>query len=127
MIYHAAACEGFVDLRVEVRAVCEDEEGEVAAEFAVYFAGEEYHRVAFASALCVPEDAQFALACFAVAYGFNCAVYTEELVVAGEDFLCFTRCVVEEDEVFYDVHEVAFVADAFEEGFHIDDAGFFFG
>ena len=43
MIYDAAAGEGFVDLRVQVRAVCEDEEGEVAAEFAVYFAGEEYH------------------------------------------------------------------------------------
>ena len=127
MIYDAATGEGFVDLCVEVRAVCEDEEGEVAAEFAVYFAGEEYHGVTFASALCVPEDAQFALACFAVVHGFNCAVYAEELVVAGEDFLCFTRCVVEEDEVFYDVHEVAFVADAFEEGFHIDDAGFFFG
>ena len=43
MIYDAATSEGFVDLRVQVRAVCEDEEGEVAAEFAVYFAGEEYH------------------------------------------------------------------------------------
>ena len=75
----------------------------------------------------MPKDAQFALACFPVAHGFNCAVYAEELVVACENFLCFTRCVVEEDEVFYDVHEVAFVADALEEGFHIDDAGFFFG
>ena len=127
VVYNAAASEGFVDLRVQVCAICEDEEGEVAAEFAMYFAGEEYHGVAFASALCVPEDAQFALTCFAVAHGFNGAVYAEELMVAGEDFLCFTRCVVKEDEVFYDVHEVAFVADALEEGFHIDDAGFFFG
>ena len=127
VIYNAATGEGFVDLRVQVRAVGEDEEGEVAAEFAMYFAGEENHGVAFACALCVPEDAEFAFAYFAVADGFNGAVYAEELVVAGEDFLCFTRCFVKEDEVFYDVHEVAFVADTFEEGFHIDDAGVFFG
>ncbi len=127
VIHHAAAGEGLVDLRVQVVAVGEYQEGEVAAQLAVHLAGEHHHRVALASPLGVPEHAQLPLAGLAVPDRLDRAVDAQELVVAGQDLLRFAGGLVEEDEVLQQVQEVALVAHALEQRLHVHRARFFLG
>ena len=50
-----------VDLVVQLLPVRDDQKGPVAGQLAQHLLGEEDHRVAFAAALGMPEDAQPAL------------------------------------------------------------------
>jgi len=54
VIHHAAAREGLAYLRVQIVAIGQHKECEVAAELAVHLAGKHRHRVALACALGVP-------------------------------------------------------------------------
>ena len=55
VVHHPAAGEGLIDLAVEVVAVGQHQEGEVAAELAMHLAGEQHHRIALAGPLGMPE------------------------------------------------------------------------
>ncbi len=123
VVCQSAAGKGFVDLLIEIVAVGADQEGEIAAQFAMHFASEEHHGVGLAAALRVPEDSQFSLACFPVAHGLHGAVNTQELVVVGDDLVSGAGGIVEDDKVLEDIHEVGFVADTLEQRFHIHHAG----
>ena len=122
MVNHAATGKGLVYLRVQVFAVGQHEEGEVAAELAVHLAGEHNHRVALASPLGVPEYTKFALPLLALAHRLDGEVDTEELVIAGKDLLELAGGLVEKDEVLHDVHEVLLVADPFKQRLHVHHA-----
>ena len=53
---HFGADKGLVDLGVEVVPVGDDQEGEVAVDFAADFPDEHHHRIGFARTLRVPEN-----------------------------------------------------------------------
>ena len=125
VIDHAAAGEGLVDLAVEVFAVGQHQEGEVAPQLAMHLAGEHHHRVALAGALGVPEDTEPALPLLAVAHRFDRPVDAEELVVASQDLPRLARGIVEKDEVLHQVQEVALVADPLQQRLHVDHARLF--
>ena len=127
VVHHPAAGEGLVELVVEVVAVGQHQEGEVAAELAVHLAGEHHHRVALARPLRVPEHSEPALALLALAHRLHGAVHAEELMVAGEDLPKLARRLVEDDEALHQVHEVALVADTLEQGLHVDRARLLLG
>ena len=127
VVHRAAAGEGLVDLVVEVVAIGQHQESEVAPEPAVHLAGEHHHRVALARPLGVPEHAEPALPRPAFANRLDGAVHAEELVVAGEDLPQFVRRVVEDDEVLHQVHEIVLVADALEQRLHVDRARLLLG
>ena len=127
VVRHAAAGEGLVDLGVEVVAVGQHQEREVAAELAVHLPGEHHHRVALARPLGVPEHAEPALQRLALAHRLDGAVHAEELVVAGQDLLQLVCRLVEDDEVLHQIHEVALVADALEQRLHVDRARLLLG
>ena len=127
VVRHAAAGEGLVDLVVEVVAVGQHQEREVAAELAVHLPGEHHHRVALARPLGVPEHAEPALQRLALAHRLDGAVHAEELVVAGQDLLQLVCRLVEDDEVLHQIHEIALVADALEERLHVDRARLLLG
>ena len=114
MVHDAAAGKRLVDLGVEVVSVGKDEESKVAAELPVHLAGERHHRVTLAGPLGVPEDAQLALPRLAVSHRVDGPVDTQELMIAGDDFLRLARRLVEKNEVLHKVHEVALVTDALE-------------
>ena len=127
VVHHPAAGEGLVDLAVEVVAVGQHQEGEVAAELAMHLAGEQHHRIALAGPLGMPEDAQPALPLLAFAHRRDGPVHAEELVVAGEDLLRFAGGIVEDDEVLDEVDEIALAAHALQHRFHIHHAGLLLG
>ena len=127
VVRHAAAGEGLVDLVVEVVAVGQHQEREVAAELAVHLAGEHHHRVALARPLGVPEHPEPALQRLALAHRLDGAVHAEELVVAGQDLLQLVCRLVEDDEVLHQIHEVALVTDALEQRLHVDRARLLLG
>ena len=127
VVHYSAAGEGLVDLVVEVCAVGQHQEGEVAAELSVHLAGEHHHRVALARPLRVPEHPEPALAFLALAHRLQGTVHSEELMVAGEDLSQLARRLVEDDEVLHQVHEVALVAHALEQRLHVDRARLLLG
>src|SRR4051812_14880298 len=86
MIHNPAAGEGLVDLRIEVVAIGQHEEREVAAELAMDLACEQGHRVALAGPLSVPEYAQLTLPLAALPDRLQRSVDPQELVVLGQDF-----------------------------------------
>ena len=127
VVHHAAAGEGPVDLAVEVVAVGQHQEGEVAAELAMHLAGEQHHRIALAGPLGMPEDAQPAPPLPAFAHRRDGPVHAEELVVAGEDLPGLPGGIVENDEVLDEVDEIALAAHALQHRLHIDHAGLLLG
>ena len=93
----------------------------------MHLAGERHHRVALAGPLGVPENAQLALPRLAVSHRIDGPVDTQELVIAGDDFLRLARRLVEKNEVLHKVHEVTFVTDSLEQRLHVHDTRLFFG
>ncbi len=87
--HQVAIGKGFVDLGIEVIPVGQYQKGKVTAEFAVNLAGEHYHRVALAQALCVPEDSQLVLLYLVLTYRFDGAVDAKKLVISCDDLLRF--------------------------------------
>ena len=125
VVDHAAAGVGLVDLGVEIVAVGQHQEGEVAAQFPAHLAAEHHHRVALAGPLRVPEDAELPRPRPPVADRLDGAVHAQELVVAGQDLPRLAGRVVEEDEILHEVQEVARVADALQQRLHVHRAGLF--
>ena len=123
----ADADVGVVDLLLQLLAVGDDQEGEVAGQLATDFFREEHHRVGFAAALGVPEHAQLARQALPVPHRLHRPVDAQELVVAGDDLHGLAAAVVEEQKVLEDVHEVGFAAQAIERSFEIHNARLIFG
>ena len=93
---HLGFHEILVNLIVQVLAVRDDEEGEIAGHLPSHLAGEEHHGVGFAGALGVPEHAQLAVELGAIRHRFHQVVHAEILVVLGNDLVFL---VAEHDEV----------------------------
>ena len=122
VVHDAAAGVGLVDLGVEVVAVGQHQEREVAAQLAAHLPGEHHHRVALAGSLGVPEHPELPLPRPPVAHRLDGPVHAEELVVAGQDLPRLAGRLVEEDEVLDEVQEVAPVADALQQRLHVHRA-----
>ena len=118
--------EVFVDLVVEVVAIGDDEEGPVTGNFTQDFLAEEDHGVAFAAALGVPEDAEFALVVLDFADGLDGLVDAEELVVFGDDFDKRAFSGIEKGVVFDEVEESVFFTGALDNCVEGDDPRFGF-
>ena len=118
--------EVFVDLVVEVFAIGDDEEGPVAGNFAKDLLTEKDHGVAFATALGVPEDAEFALVVLDIADALDGLVDAEELVVFGDDLNDVAFGGVEEGVVFDEIEESAFFTGALDDGVEGDYSRFGF-
>ena len=112
-----------IDLIVQVGAVAEHQEREVAAELAVHLAAEEHHGVGLPRPLRVPVDAEPAAPTVAVLDRADRPVHAEILLVLRDDLDRPVAAVVEEDEVLEEVDEVGLRADALEKRLHVDDAG----
>ena len=93
-----------VDLSVQIVAVGDDHEREVARLFAEDLAGVEDHREALARTLRVPEHAELALQFLSLEERLIGPVHADELVVLGDDLLVF---LVVEDEVLDVVQQPA--------------------
>ena len=73
---------------------------------------QEQHRVAFAAPLRMPENAQLAIAKFAVFVCFECLVYTKILVVAGENLDRISIGMIVKNEIRQQVKECFFFANS---------------
>ena len=119
-----------VDLLVELLPVGDDQEGPVARQLAQDLLGEEDHRVAFAAALGVPEDAEAALTpgpSPVRGRGGRCdggegVVDAEVLVVLGDQLDRAPALLHEQGEVLDQVEQPRRVARAAQHGFQRDDA-----
>ncbi len=85
----------------------------------MHLAGEHHHRIALARALCVPEHAQLAQPCLAVAYRVDRAVDAEKLVVPGDDLFRLADALIEQNEILHQVEKIALVAHALEQRLHV--------
>src|SRR5208337_1466240 len=102
----AAACEGSIDLTIEVITVSENEKREVPADMSVHLARKEYDGVRFPCPLCVPEDAELAAEALAVSNGTDREIDSQELLVLGDDLDQRLFALVEQNEILEDVDEV---------------------
>ena len=73
---------------------------------------QEQHRVAFATPLRMPENAQLAIAKFAVFVCFECLVYTKILVVAGKNLDRISIGMIVKNEIRQQVKECFFFANS---------------
>ena len=101
-----------VDLVIQVFAIGDDQECEIARDLAPNLAGEEHHGKGFAGTLGMPEHAKLALQLRPVLYRFYQVVHSEILVVFGNDLVLL---IAEHDEVFYVVDQPAFLQQAVDE------------
>ena len=75
----------------------------------------------------MPEDPKLTGTSLALYYGLKSAVYSQVLVVLGDDLGLFASRIVKGDEVFKQVHKIALIADAFKHGLHAHNTGVAFG
>ncbi|OPY86292.1 MAG: hypothetical protein A4E72_01712 [Syntrophus sp. PtaU1.Bin208] len=122
VVHDAAAGEGLVDLRVQVLAVGQHQEGEIPAQPAVDLPREHHHRVALPRPLGMPENPQLSVALPAAPDGLDGPVDAQELVIPGQDLLRPPRRVVEEDEILQQVQKVLPAADPLEQRLHVHRA-----
>ncbi len=81
----AATGVGTVDLIIEIIAVAEHQEREIAAELAVYLPAEEHHGIRLARTLRVPEDAELAPGVAPRLNGMDRTVHAQILLVLSDD------------------------------------------
>ena len=119
-----AAGVGAVDLIVQIVAVAQHQEGEVAAQLTVHLAAEEHHGIGLAGPLRVPEDAEPAARTLPFLHGAHRPGHAEVLLVLGDHLDQPLAAVVEQDEVLEQVEEVRLGAHPLEQRLHVHDAGF---
>lgn len=118
-----AVFKGVADLLVQLVPVGEDHDGGRTGKLPADLLGEEEHGIALAAALGVPEHAQLAVVQLPGRVGLDRLVDAQVLVVASKDLGGAAAGVVIEDEVFKQVEEVFFPADAAQHGLQRDAAG----
>ena len=118
-----AAGVGAVDLIVQIVAVAQHQEGEVAAQPTVHLAAEEHHGIGLAGPLRVPEDAEPAARALPFLHGAHRPVHAEVLLVLSDHLDQPLAAVVEQDEVLEQVEEVRLGAHPLEQRLHVHDAG----
>ena len=84
--YHTDASKVLIDLVVKVCAIRDHNESPIAMKFPQYFSREEDHRIRFATALRMPEDAQPALIFLDLLNCLEGAIHTQILMVLGNQF-----------------------------------------
>ena len=127
VVDNPAPCERLVDLRVQLVAVGQDQEGEITAELAVHLAREIDHRVALARTLRVPEDAQLAIRALAVTHRLHRAVHAKKLVVAGENLRHGSRRFVVYDEILEKVEQIRLGTRPLQQRLHVHRTRFVLG
>ena len=116
----SAGLECLTDLLVQLFTVRDNEECRRTARLAEDLAGEEYHRVAFARPLRVPEHAKLAAVFRALQVALVCAVDAQVLVVARQNLEHLAVALVEQDEVLHDVQQVLLLANTVNEFLETD-------
>src|SRR3989442_14263800 len=84
--YRAHVLESLINLVVQFLAICDYKKCPVARDFAQHLLREEDHRVAFTTALRMPEHTQASLVFAQGAHSFQRIVDTQKLVVFGDEF-----------------------------------------
>src|SRR2546430_6550076 len=123
--YRAHVLEGLINLVVQFLAISDDQKCPVARDFAQHLLREEDHRVAFTTALRMPEYTQASLVFTQGTHSFQRIVDTQKLVIFGDEFDRSATCATKEDEIFYDIQQAALFAGATNHGFERDDTFLF--
>ena len=108
----AAGLKGAADLLVQLLPVSKHHDGGRALELPADLLRQEQHGIALAGALGMPEDAQLAIAELPLLPGLHGGVHAQVLMVPGQDLHRAPVGVIVEDEVFKQIEEVLFPADA---------------
>lgn len=112
-----AVFKGVTDLLVQLIPVSEDDNGGRAFELPPDLLGQEYHGIALAATLGMPEDAQLAVVQLTGLIRFDRLVNSKILVVAGKNLFRVATGMVKEDEILQQVEEVLLFADAAQHSF----------
>src|SRR6266699_4190716 len=123
--YRAYVLEGLINLVVQFLAIGDYKKCPVTRDFAQHFLRKEDHRVAFTSALRMPEYTKTSLVLTQGAHSFQRIVDTQKLVVFGDEFDRSAACAAKQGEIFYDIQQAALFACAANHGFEGDDTLFF--
>ena len=128
LICHNAARtgEGFVDLSVQLFPIGDDDKGPVTWNFPENFLGEEQHRDALSTALCMPKHAELTAIGFNAFQGFNGVVHAQVLMILGSELYCSALRTHKEGEVLNDVNQPAMAAESTQNGFQRNRRGFIF-
>ncbi len=110
VIHHTATGKALVNLRIEIVAVGENQEGEVTAKLAMHLARKKKHRIALPRPLGMPEDAKLPLALSALHNRLKGTVHPKKLMVAGNNLFRLTRRVIKSDKVLQEIHKIALLA-----------------
>src|SRR6266487_3050334 len=122
--YRAHILEGLINLVIQFLAISDDKKCPVAWDFAQHFLREEDHRIAFATALRMPEHAQASLVLAYRAHGFQSIVDTQKLVVFGDEFDRSATSAAKQSEIFYDIQQTVLFAGTANHRFERDDTLF---
>ena len=117
-----AVFKGIADLPVQFVTVGQHHNGGRTCKLAPDLLRQKDHGVAFAGPLRVPEHTQPAVFQFAVLVGTHRFVDAKILVVAGQDLGGAPAGMVVKDEVFQQIEEGLFLADAPQHGFQLHSA-----
>ena len=123
--YRAHVLEGLINLVVQLLSICDDKECPVAWDFAQHLLREEDHRIAFATALRMPEHTQASLVFAQGAHSIQRIVDTQKLVVFGDEFDRSATSAAKQSEIFYDIQQAALFTGTANHGFERDDTLFF--
>ena len=107
---HSTVFKRIANLFVQFVTVCEDDDCGRTFCTTANLLRQEQHRVAFAAPLRMPENAQLAIAKFAVFVCFERLVYTKILVVAGENLDRISIGMIVKNEIRQQVKECFFFA-----------------
>src|SRR5207245_8634499 len=103
--YRAHILEGLINLVVQFLAICDDKKCPVARDFAQHLLREEDHRIAFTTALRMPEHTQTSLVFAQGAHSFQRIVDTQKLVIFGNEFDQSSTSTAKESEILHDIQQ----------------------
>src|SRR6266568_6707449 len=115
--YRTHILEGLINLVVQFLAISDDKKCPVAWDFTQHLLREEDHRIAFATALRMPEHTQATLVFAQGAHSFQRIVDTQKLVVFGNEFDQSSSSSVKQGEIFYDIQQATLFAGTANHGF----------
>ena len=121
-----AVFKGVADLLVQLIAVGQYHDGGRPGKLATDLLREEYHGIALAGALGVPEHAQLAIVELPRFVCLDRFVDAKVLMVTGKDFYGVAAGVIIEDKVLQQIEEILLFADATQHSFQSHAALLFF-
>ena len=89
----------------------------------MHFGSKKHHGITLPGALRMPEYAELFFGPLRIINGVKYPIHPKILVVLCQHLYLPACGIIKEDKILKDVHEVLFIAHAFEQGFHINHAG----